>query len=229
MTFFRSALWPALAMGALVLTGCSRSILREGDRIIFLGDSITAQGNDPGGYVAIVRDTLTARHPELGLKIIGAGVSGNKVPDLLRRLQRDVLDHQPTLVFILIGINDVWHSLESIGGTPVAVYESGLQELISQLQGAGVRVYLCTPTVIGERHDGSNTLDPLLEDYAAISRQVAAGLGAPLVDLRQAFITYLQDHNPANDESGILTYDSVHLSPEGNRLVAGEVLRALGE
>ena len=179
-------------MGALVLTGCSRSILREGDRIIFLGDSITAQGNDPGGYVAIVRDTLTARHPELGLKIIGAGVSGNKVPDLLRRLQRDVLDHQPTLVFILIGINDVWHSLESIGGTPVAVYESGLQELISQLQ-------------------------------------VAVGMGAPLVDLRQAFITYLQDHNPANDESGILTYDSVHLSPEGNRLVAGEVLRALGE
>ena len=229
MTFFRSARWTALAIGALVLTGCSRSILREGDRIIFLGDSITALGNDPGGYVSIVRDSLTARHPALGLEIIGAGISGNKVPDLQARLQRDVLDLHPTMVFIYIGINDVWHSLEPIGGTPVEVYKAGLKEIIGNLQGAGVRVFLCTPTVIGERHDGANALDPMLEDYAAISRQVAGETGASLVDLRQAFITYLQDHNPANDESGILTYDSVHLSPAGNRLVAQQVLRVLGE
>ena len=229
MIFFRSALWTTLALVALVLAGCSRSILREGDRIIFLGDSITALGNDPGGYVSIVRDTLTSRHPELGLKIIGAGISGNKVPDLQKRLQQDVLDHRPTFVFIIIGINDVWHSLEPIGGTPIAVYEAGLREIIGKLLEAGVQVFLCTPTVIGERHDGTNALDPMLEDYAAISRQVAADMRVTLVDLRQAFITYLQDHNPANDESGILTYDSVHLSPGGNRLVAGEVLRALGD
>lgn len=229
MTFFRSALWTTLAIGALVLAGCSRSLLKEGDRIIFLGDSITALGDDPGGYVSVVRDTLTARHPELGLEIIGAGISGNKVPDLQKRLQRDVLDQHPTIVFIYIGINDVWHSLEPIGGTPIDVYEAGLKEIIGRIQEASARVFLCTPTVIGERHDGTNALDPMLEDYAAICRQVATDMRVPLVDLRQAFITYLQDHNEANDESGILTYDSVHLSPTGNQVVAEEVFRALGE
>lgn len=229
MTFFRSVRWTTLAIGALILAGCSRSLLKEGDRIIFLGDSITAQGNDPGGYVSIVRDTLTARHPELGLEIIGAGISGNKVPDLQARLQRDVMDRNPTMVFIYIGINDVWHSLKPIGGTPLEGYEAGLKEIIARLQEAGAQVFLCTPTVIGERHDGTNALDPLLEDYAAISRRVATEMGATLVDLRQAFITYLQDHNQANDESGVLTYDSVHLSSAGNRLIAEEVLKVLGE
>lgn len=159
MTFFRSVRWTTLAIGALVLAGCSRSLLKEGDRIIFLGDSITAQGNDPGGYVSIVRDTLLARRPELGLEIIGAGISGNKVPDLQARLQRDVLDRNPTMVFIYIGINDVWHSLKPIGGTPLEVYEAGLKEIIARLQEAGAQVFLCTPTVIGERHDDTNALD----------------------------------------------------------------------
>ena len=49
MTFIRSLPWTTLAIGALVLAGCSRSILREGDRIIISGNSITAQGNDPCG------------------------------------------------------------------------------------------------------------------------------------------------------------------------------------
>ena len=69
----------------------------------------------------------------------------------------------------------------------------------------------------------------MLEDYAAISSQVAAEMQVSLVDLQQAFIAYLQEHNQANDESWILTYDLVNLSPAGNQVVAEEVLRALGE
>jgi len=52
---------------------------------------------------------LTEKHKELGVEVIGAGISGNKVPDLQRRLERDVLKKKPTVVFIYIGINDVWH------------------------------------------------------------------------------------------------------------------------
>ena len=44
-------------------------------------------------------------------EMINAGISGHKVPDLQGRLDRDVLSKEPTVVFIYIGINDVWHSL----------------------------------------------------------------------------------------------------------------------
>jgi lysophospholipase L1-like esterase len=76
-----------------------------------------------------------------------------------------------------------------------------------------------------------NAADPnyrMLEEYSAIVRTVAKATGAQLVDLRKAFIAHLRAHNTANAERGILTQDTVHLSPQGNRLVADEILRALG-
>ena len=62
----------------------------QGERIVFLGDSITEAGNQPGGYVSLVRDELAGRFPTLGIEVIGAGISGNKVPDLEARLERRI-------------------------------------------------------------------------------------------------------------------------------------------
>ncbi len=221
----------SLSMALLFLAACfaPKIDLHQGDRIVFLGDSITSQGDQPGGYVTIVRDTLTARHPDLGLEIIAAGVRGNKVPDLRERLLRDVLSRRPAVVFIYIGINDVWHSIKPQGGTPASRYETGLRSIIGRTASSGARVVLCTPSVIGERYDGTNPLDTMLDEYAAISRRVARELDVPLVDLRKAFLKHLRDYNVENLESGILTYDGVHLSDAGNRLVAEQVLKALGE
>src|SRR5262249_28906459 len=80
--------------------------LKGKDRIVFLGDSITQQGDsiiktDDGmivGYVRLVRDTLGVKHLGLGIDVIGAGVSGNKVPDLQKRVEKDVIEKKPTLV-----------------------------------------------------------------------------------------------------------------------------------
>ena len=60
--------------------------LKKGDRIVFLGDSITQAGERPGGYIRVVREFLETRHAQLELKVIGAGISGHKVPDLEKRL-----------------------------------------------------------------------------------------------------------------------------------------------
>ena len=65
--------------------------LKKNERIVFLGDSITQGGARPGGYVDLIKKKLASDHSELGATIIGAGISGNKVPDLQRRLERDVL------------------------------------------------------------------------------------------------------------------------------------------
>ena len=113
------------------------------------------------------------------------------------------------------------------GGTPSGRYEHGLTDITRRLTHAGARVVLCTPTVVGERTGGTNALDGLLDDYAAITRDVAKARDVTLLDLRDIFIQHLRTHNPGNAEQGILTTDGVHLSPEGNRLVAETVLDAL--
>src|SRR6476646_9510086 len=169
--------------------------LAKGEKIVFLGDSITAGGVSPKGYVTVIKNKLNEKHKELGIAVIGAGISGNKVPDLQKRLEKDVLAKKPTLVVIYIGINDVWHGeKDPARGTPKDKYEAGLKEIIGRIKDAGARVVLCTPTVIGEKK--ANKLDAQLDEYADVSRKVAKETGARLCDLRQPFREHLAKNNP---------------------------------
>jgi lysophospholipase L1-like esterase len=207
--------------------------LKKDDRIVFLGDSITAGGVKPQGYVTVLTEAIKAANPDLGIETFGAGVSGNKVPGLQARLEKDVISKKPTIVFIYIGINDVWHwkknkEGEMVGGTTKELFESGLKDIIAKVNDAGARVILCTPSVIGEKNDGSNERDAMLEEYSAVSRKVAADTNSQLVDLRKAFIDHLKANNPDNLPKGILTGDGVHLNPAGNAFVAAEMGKAIG-
>ncbi len=84
-------------------------LIHSGQKIAFLGDSITANGwNMAGGYVKLVVDGLAKE----GVTVtpIPAGVSGNTSKDMLARLDRDVLSKQPDWMTLSCGVNDVWHT-----------------------------------------------------------------------------------------------------------------------
>lgn len=224
-----------LAMfGGLVLawfaTAALGETLKQGDRIVFLGDSITAGGVGKKGYVTVIREHLKDKKADLKVETIGAGISGNKVPDLQKRLERDVLSKKPTLVVVYIGINDVWHGQsDPKKGTDPERFEQGLTEVVTKCQAVGARVVVCTPTVIGELPGGGNKLDAKLDQYAGISRKVAEAQKATLCDLRKAFADHLNANNAAKKDAGVLTTDRVHLNEAGNRLVAEAILKSLGE
>jgi lysophospholipase L1-like esterase len=224
-------IWRTIITFTLItLVSCSSGYLtlRNNDRIVFFGDSITLLGVKPNGYITIIKDSLSKKFPSI--EIIGAGIGGNKVPDLLARIDNDVIAKKPTVVVVYIGINDVWHFITpGQTGTPKDVYEEGLEKIIGKIQQqTGARVILCTPSVIGEKKDGANQMDAQLNEYSAISRSVAQKTKIELCDLRTAFVSYLQIHNHDNAEQGILTVDKAHLNDKGNRLVAQEILKTLG-
>src|SRR4051794_38134533 len=89
--------------------------LTRQSRLLFIGDSITDCGREADaekvghGYVRLVRDWLLARDAANCPQVINMGTSGNKIPDLLRRWDRDVIGQNPDVLSIMIGINDVWH------------------------------------------------------------------------------------------------------------------------
>lgn len=200
--------------------------LKQGERIVFLGDSITQAGAAPGGYVALVKEALAAKHKDKGIEVIGAGISGNRVPDLEKRLQADVLSKKPTLVVIYIGINDVWHS-QNGRGTSKSDFDQGLRRVVKQIQDSGARVMLCTASVIGEKTDGTNPLDAMLDEYCDLCRTIAKDTKSQLLDLRQKFLSHLKANNAKNAEKDVLTSDGVHLNAAGNRFVADRVVEAL--
>lgn len=196
-------------------------------KILFFGDSITQAGVQPGGYIQLL-DSIS-RNSGGAFDMIGAGISGNKVYDLYLRLEKDVLEKQPDLVVIFIGVNDVWHKQLTGTGTDYDRFGRFYQAIVSRLQSAGIRVVVCTPAVIGERTDHSNPQDGDLNHYSNWIRDFAARNKLPLADLRKAFIDYNLVHNTENKDQGILTTDRVHLNAAGNRLVATEIWKAIRE
>lgn len=200
--------------------------LANDERIVFLGDSITEAGAQEGGYVTLVKQAIAKERPDSKIEVLGAGISGNRVPDLEKRLEKDVLAKKPTTVVIYIGINDVWHS-QSGNGTPAADFEAGLRRIISKLQKAKAKVLLCTASVIGEKPTGDNPLDGMLDEYCDLSRKVARETKSGTIDLRHAFLAHLREHNKPGAENGVLTTDGVHLNAVGNQFVADRMLEAL--
>lgn len=83
-------------------------LVKSGDTLAFLGDSITQQGQEsPGGYVSLVLRSLAVEG--VYVKPVKAGVSGHKSNDMLARLDRDVLSKKPKVMTLSCGVNDVWH------------------------------------------------------------------------------------------------------------------------
>ena len=232
-----------LLLTFILITSCTNST-----KVVFLGDSITEAGiydkevGVPSGDTLIYPKytgfiTLLKKDIEDDIELIGKGVSGNKVSNLLERYKKDVLSLNPDIVFIYIGINDVWHKYSFGTGTDIIFYENGLRKIITDLKNKGSRVILCTPTVIGE-NKGEFTLVNEFKDietmeimngdldaYSDVIRKLAYELNTDLLDLREIFMNYISENNPNNESSGITTYDGVHLNDLGNKLIADEMLR----
>lgn len=197
-------------------------------KIIFFGDSITQLGIKPGGYIPQL-DTLLKKEGLTDYQLEGAGISGNKVYDLYLRIDSDVIAKNPDIVFIYIGINDIWHKVTHGTGTDPDKYEVFYKAIIKKLTDKNIKVIVCTPTVIGERNDYSNQQDGELNMYSNIIRNMARKQSIPICDLRNAFEKYLTENNSKNLEKGILTLDRVHLNDKGNLLVAQQMLQAIKE
>ncbi len=196
-------------------------------RVLFFGDSITQMGVEKGGYIDLIKENLNKKGLASQYEILGAGIGGNKIYDLYLRMDKDVLAQSPDIVFIWVGVNDVWHKASHGTGTDYDKFGAFYDAVVKKMQAQGIKVILVTPAAIGERHDYSNTQDGDLNLYSNWIRDYAAAHALGLVDLRKVFHDYSVANNAENKEQGILTYDRVHLNAKGNELVAIEMWKAI--
>lgn len=215
----------AVVFGTLALL--TSMTFRKPAKVVFFGDSITQAGAKPGGYIVKMKDALTQKGMGSQFDLIGAGIGGNKVYDLYLRMEDDVLSQDPDVVYIWVGVNDVWHKVSAGTGTDPDKFEKFYAAIINKLLDKHIRVILVTPAVIGEKTDFTNQQDGDLNAYSQTIRNLANKYHCSLVDLREIFHNYELKNNPANKESGILTVDRVHLNEAGNQLVADKMLDVL--
>ena len=222
-----------LIISSLIIS-CENMNDNQPAKIVFLGDSITQQAEDfEDGFISIIRQNLVQDKFEL----VGKGISGNKVSDLLTRYKSDVIDLDPDIVFIYIGINDVWHKYDFGTGSDIDLYEKGLRTIISDIKSLGSKIVLCTPTVIGEntgdfvlgnQFKDVETMEKMngdLDTFSEVVRKLSNEYETELLDLRKIFMDYLVENNINNDAAGILTTDGVHLNERGNKLIADQMIK----
>lgn len=194
--------------------------VKSGESIGFLGDSITANGAKPLGYVTLVVAGFGTNG--IAVKAYPAGKSGHKSNQMLARLEKDVLSKKPTWMTVSCGVNDVWHGKN---GVALPQYESNMTAIVSQAQAAGIKVMILTATMIKETQ--TNALNQQLIPYNDFLRTLAKEKKCLLADVSadmQAAVAAGQVATKGN----ILTVDGVHMNAQGNRMMARGVLKAFG-
>jgi lysophospholipase L1-like esterase len=222
------------------LSSQAEILVHSGDKIAFLGDSITAAGwAHSDGYVHLVIAGLEANgvHAEP----VPAGIGGHKSNDMLARLQHDVIDKHPQWMTLSCGVNDVWHGVKGVPlddaqaaastyeqrsptEPPKGTYEKNITAIIDKAVAAGIKPVILTATVI--REDLTTPENAKLVPYNDFLRKLAHDRHLPLADLNAAFQERLKKEN--KPKSLVLTQDGVHMIAEGDRLMAAGVLEAFG-
>ncbi|MBZ8182568.1 SGNH/GDSL hydrolase family protein [Oscillatoria salina] len=215
------------------------NLLEDTQKIVIIGDSITELGGQPGGYVWLLERYLAALYPNQKMEIVNAGISGNKSLHMQERFQQDVLDKNPDLVFINVGVNDVWHAFYDFqeskfypegnlpGGVALPVYQEKLREMIQAANAAGVKVVLLSPTPI--RENTNSPENQRLEEYVNAMGEIAGenrilfvNLYTPITEVFTRYQAY------AGQTQNLLTMDGVHPNQAGNRIIAYTILKYLG-
>ena len=196
-------------------------IVKDGDTLAFLGDSITQQGQgSPDGYVNLVLRSLALEG--VYVNPVKAGISGNKSNDMLARLDRDVLSRKPKVMTLSCGVNDVWHH-DWNKGVSLEDYKKNISAIFDKCAASNCQVVVLTATMFEKPEMEKFKHNVMVAPYNEWLREEAKRRGYPVADLN-ADMWKAHAENPAVK----LTVDGVHMRPEGNRLMARGVLRALG-
>lgn len=207
--------------------------MRDGDRMLFIGDSITdcgrrgAEAPLGGGYVRWFTDLVTAAKPSLRVSYLNKGISGNRVTDLLHRWQDDVIYHRPDRLSIKIGINDL-HS--HLGGAPDSVSPERFAEVYDRILAwtrteLGCPVVLLTPFYISTDRSGQTFRSQVLElipAYIQTVERLSVAYGTRLVRLHEVFQEQLKYR-----DADTFCPEPVHPNPTGHLVIAQSLLAAL--
>lgn len=211
-------------------------LFEKNDKILFIGDSISdfdrARPIGEGlfnawgtSYVANVGASLVSAYPELNLRVVNMGISGNQVRDLDARWQSDVLDLKPDWVSVLIGINDVWRQFDSpqMPETHVpleefaATYEKLIKETLPHVKG----MILMAPYFMEPNRD-----DPMrarMDEYGMVVHHLAAKHHLVFVNLQTGWDELFKFMHPCN-----IAWDRIHPNQVGHMHIARQFLKAVG-
>lgn len=187
--------------------------------MLFIGDSITDAGrrDDPEGlgfgYVRVVAETFAARGDRR--VIVNRGISGDRIGDLRERWDADVMELEPSILTVYVGVNDTWRRFDQGVATAAADFESTYRDLLDRARAAfNPRLILVEPFVTPVTEQQQGWLEDLAGKREAVA-SLATEFDAALVPLHR-ILTVAAAHHGAS----AIAEDGVHPTQLGVELIA---------
>ncbi len=210
--------------------------VKEGDRIIFVGDSITHQCL----YTQYVENFIYTRYPAIRIHFRNAGVSGDRAADALDRFDDDIASFKPTIATVLLGMNDA--SYRDFDRETFAAYERDMTRLIDRLEALKCRIILMSPTMFDHlafermvakdpargKNKTPTNYNGVLAYYGKWVQEVARNRGHQFVDLYGPLNTFTTQQRRL-DPVFTLIEDAIHPGPDGQLVMAYSLLQQVGE
>jgi lysophospholipase L1-like esterase len=205
--------------------------LKDGDRVVFYGDSIT----DQRLYTTYTETFVVTRFPHMKVAFTHSGWGGDSVMgggggpiDL--RLKRDVFAYKPTVMTIMLGMNDARYRPfdEKIFDT----YAKGIRRIVDRVKTEfpDIRLTLIQPSPFDDVtraptfKDGYNAV---LVRYGQYLKELASETHVDLADLNTSVVEATRKaYEREPEKAKELNHDRVHPGPGGQLLMAAALLKA---
>ncbi len=198
-------------------------------RILFQGDSITDWKrvyDEPTslgeGYVVYSVDALKNAYSDIDFEFINKGISGNRTENLLARIQGDLIDLQPDIVTLLLGVNDTWHKFSGHDNKTIEqfceYYELILQRIKNETH---AKLVIMEPFLVYNMDKDNMRAD--LDEKIDCIRKLAMKYADAYIPLDGMFASAAVSGVPCNE----LAYDGVHPEEAGKKLICNALVPVL--
>ncbi len=196
-----------------------RQKLLSGDavRIVCFGDSVTGVYYHTGSrraYTDMLGIALRQAAPKANIEMLNAGISGNTTVDALARIDHDVIGHQPDLVTVMFGLNDMTR-------VPLEQYRKNLKAIVTKCQAAGSDVILATPNNV--LTTGDRPTEKLIQ-YCDVIRQIGSELNVPVCDAYRE-LDAVRQHSAIDWR--LLMSDAIHPNMAGHKRIAASLAQSI--
>jgi lysophospholipase L1-like esterase len=204
------------------------SILKKGQRVAIVGDSITEQKL----YSRYIELYLTACLPELELQVIQLGWGGETARGFAARMNNDLLPWKPDVVTTCYGMNDGSYRAydEAIGKN----YSGPMTDIVGRLKKSGATVVVGGPGVVDSKFfqgggEKAKVYNDNLSRLSQLAKKLADAEGFPFADVHGVMAAAMEKAKPVLGEAyDVGGKDGVHPGPNGHLLMAYAFLKAMG-
>jgi len=201
--------------------------LRDGDTVVFLGDSITAAQS----YGKTIENYTLLRYPGRKVRFINAGQGGDTAAGGLARLEKDVFSRGATVLTVAYGVNDIGWGLLADAEHRQKYLES-IREIVRRCNEKKVRVFICSAAITSAEPDKAEKdfLQSMCDEGLASAKELGAGTIDLQRDMRiiQRRLLEANKHlQPKESPHTLHAADGVHLNDLGQLAMAFCILKGL--